>query len=124
MVAVASPFVGAAPEAERRFVAWGVPWDTYVALRDTFDASPNAGVRMTYLEGTLELMSPSDLHETLKTILARLLEAWAEEAGVELQGAGSTTYRREALERGLEPDECYFVDEKGGVPDIAMEVIV
>lgn len=38
----------------------------------------------------------------------------------------STTLRREAKQRGLEPDECYKLGklEEDGVPDIAIEVIV
>jgi Uma2 family endonuclease len=101
----------------------GVPWWTYVALRDALD---HAGVRMTYLEGELELMSPSDLHEEYKSIIGRLLEVWAEERDVDLRAFGSTTFRREAKERGLEPDECYTLGPKepDGVPHIAIEVIV
>src|SRR5438105_11349888 len=47
---------------ERRFVLYDVPWWTYVALRDAMDER-HPGLKMTYLEGALELMSPSDLHE-------------------------------------------------------------
>jgi Uma2 family endonuclease len=111
-------------EGERRFVLRNVPWWTYVALRDALDEQ--ASVKMTYLEGTLELMSPSMLHEDAKTIIARLIEVWAMERDVDLRGFGSTTFRREAKERGLEPDECYKLGkpEEDGVPDIAVEVIV
>jgi Uma2 family endonuclease len=109
---------------EARFVLWGVPWWTYVALRDALDE--HAGVRLTYLEGTLELMRPSPLHEEAKVILARLLEAWALEREVDLRGFGSTTFRREAQRRGLEPDECYKLGklEEDGLPDIAIEVVI
>src|SRR3954471_10546745 len=106
---------------EQRFVLQGVPWWTYVALRDALD--DHAGLKLTYLEGTLELMSPSLLHEDAKKIIARLLEAWATESRLDLRGFGSTTFRREARQRGLEPDECYKLDEDG-VPDIAIEVVV
>jgi Uma2 family endonuclease len=116
---------GASGSAERRFVLHGVPWRTYVALRDELDEG-GAGVKMTYLEGTLELMSPSMLHEDAKKIIARLIEVWAMEHDVDLRGFGGTTFRREAKERGLEPDECYKLGklEEDGVPDIAVEVIV
>lgn len=109
---------------EPRFVLQGVPWWTYVALRDALD--DHAGLKLTYLEGTLELMSPSMLHEDAKKIIARLLEAWATERRVDLRGFGSTTFRREARQRGLEPDECYKLGklEEDGVPDIAIEVVV
>lgn len=116
-----------APELRReeaRFVLRGVPWWTYVALRDALD--DHAGLKLTYLEGTLELMSPSLLHEDAKKIIARLLETWAMERDIDLRGFGSTTFRREARQRGLEPDECYKLGklEEDGVPDIAIEVVV
>ena len=109
---------------ERRFVLHDVPWWTYVALRDALD--DQSGLKMTYLKGTLELMSPSMLHEDAKTIIARLIEVWAMERNVDLRGFGGTTFRREAKERGLEPDECYKLGklEEDGIPDIAIEVIV
>ena len=109
---------------ERRFVLYGVPWSTYVALRDAMD--DQASLKMTYLEGTLELMSPSMLHEDAKTIIARLVEVWAMERDIDLRGFGGATFCREAKERGLEPDECYKLGklEEDGVPDIAIEVVV
>lgn len=110
-------------EADRRFVLRDVPWWMYVALRDELDES---GTRMTYLEGTLELISPSTLHEDAKTIIARLLEVWAMERDVDLRGFGNATFRREAKKHGLEPDECYKLGPLAddGVPDLAIEVVV
>jgi Uma2 family endonuclease len=107
---------------ERRFVLHGVPWHAYVTLRDTLDAE-GSRVLMTYAEGTLELMSPSNAHASVKKLIARLLEAWADEAGVELQGQGSETFRSEARSRGLEADECYAIGRREGVPDLAIEVV-
>ena len=123
---VAAPVLDPSPfreGAERRFLLHDVPWWTYVALRDALDET---GVRMTFLEGELELMSPSDLHEESKKLLARLVETWADETGTDLRGFGSTTFRREAAERGLEPDECYTLGPKAkdGVPHVAIEVVV
>jgi Uma2 family endonuclease len=121
---VALPLATEPQENEPRFVLQDVPWWTYVALRDALD--DHAGLKLTYLEGTLELMSPSLLHEDAKTIIARLLEAWATETRVDLRGFGSTTFRREARRRGLEPDECYKLGklQEDAVPDIAIEVVV
>jgi Uma2 family endonuclease len=114
----------ATEEDERRFVLHGVPWSTYVALRDALD--DQSGLKMTYLSGALELMSPSTLHEDAKKLIARLLEVWAMERDVDLRGFGGATFRKEAKERGLEPDECYKLGklDDDDVPDIAIEVIV
>src|SRR5450432_2968541 len=90
---------------ENRFVLYGVPWLAYVTLRDALD--DRCGLKMTYLEGALELMSPSSLHEDAKKIIARLVEVWAMEKDLDLRGFGGATFRREAKQRGLEPAECY-----------------
>lgn len=109
-------------QGEHRFLIHDVPWSTYCAMRDLLD---RPGLRMTYLAGTLELMSPSETHEVQKKVLARLLELWALERGVRLYCYGSTTFRRELAERGLEPDECYTRDAPlDDAPDLAIEVIV
>src|SRR5262249_18176178 len=57
--------------------------------------------------------------------LARLLEAWAEEMDVKLQGGGSWTVMDPAVERGAEAAECYLVGrvEPDDAPDIAIEVV-
>jgi Uma2 family endonuclease len=105
---------------ERRILLSSVPWSTYVVLRDSLDSS---GVRLTYLHGLLEIMSPSRDHEVEKTQIARLLELFCLERDIPLYGYGSTTFRREEEERGLEPDECYCRGRDAAVPDLALEVI-
>lgn len=110
------------PEVDQLVVMHGVDWRTYSALRELLD-SP--GIRMTYLEGALEIMSPSRRHEHEKKTIARMIEVFALERDVPLRGWGSTTFKREAKERGLEPDECYCVGhDLGDAPDIALEIIV
>lgn len=111
-------------DRDESVVLHGVDWKTYSALRELFD-SP--GVRMTYLEGALEIMSPSRRHEGYKTRIARLLELFALERGIPLSGYGSTTFRKAMAERGLEPDECYVLGRDltdDDYPDIALEVII
>jgi Uma2 family endonuclease len=102
----------------------GVPWKDYVILREALDTP---GLRMTYCEGTLELMSPSFAHEVDKTVIARLVEMYGFLRRLHLNGYGSTTFRRQAKERGAEPDECYCVGrvlkDEGQFPDIVLEVI-
>lgn len=109
-------------EGERRFLIHGVTWAAYCAMRELL-GSP--AVRMTFSNGTLELMSPSPSHESIKTLIARLLELWAVTRGVRLYGYGGTTFRLEARERGLEADECYTVGRSlVDYPDLAIEVVV
>jgi|RhiMethySRZTD1v2_1073278.scaffolds.fasta_scaffold08620_11 Uma2 family endonuclease len=107
---------------DQRVILHAVSWDEYDKLCELFDERP--GVRMTYLEGTLEIMVPSREHERRKTLTARLVEAYADHFGIDLNGFGNTTYRRKAKKRGLEPDECYVLGEEDkDFPDIAIEVV-
>jgi Uma2 family endonuclease len=89
---------------DQRVRLHGVSWQDFEALLAM--RGDNGAVRVSYLEGELELMAPSIDHENLKTRLARLLEAYAEERGIELEGFGSWTLKTEALARGAEADEC------------------
>ena len=110
-----------APQAEQRMLLQNVSWKEYVLLRDVLDGP---GVRMTYVEGVLELLSPSPEHELWKTNIARLVELFAHVRGIDLYGYGSTTFRKEAKERGAEPDECYLVGKRlAAFPEIVLEVI-
>ncbi len=78
---------------------------------------------MYYLDGEIEIVSPTKIHEARKTTLARLLEVWALESDVPLNGFGSWTLKKELREAGAEPDECYILgDPEKDVPDLAIEV--
>ena len=82
------------------------------------------GVRMTYLDGVLELTSPSIDHEGIKTVIGRLLEIYALEMDIALNGFGSWTLKRAVRARALEPDECYSIGVgRPARPDLAIEVI-
>ena len=108
------------PDADQWVVLHDVTWEQYEALRA---ANDTPALRFTYHEGTLEIMSPSRPHEQIKTLIARLLEAYGEERGLALDGFGSTTFRNKAKRLGLEPDECYVLGhEEKELPDLAIEV--
>jgi Uma2 family endonuclease len=116
---LATPDVRADPD--QRVILQGIDWwqfETFLAIR-----GDRAGVRITYLEGQLEIMSPSRTHEWFKTLISRLLEAYAEEKGIRFDGYGSLTMRNAPRLRGIEPDECYVVGTAKETPDLAVEVI-
>lgn len=80
--------------------------------------------RFTFLDGTLEIMSPSFNHEAIKSLIGSLIEYWALERGVVLTSAGSWTLKEESRSTGIEPDECYVVGERREqLPDLAVEVV-
>lgn len=102
MAAVAKPSspAPALADVEQRMVVHGVRWKDYVILREALDTP---GLRMTYCEGTLELMSPSRTRELHKKNTARLVELYAFLRDLPLIGYGSTTFRLEAKERAPSP---------------------
>jgi len=112
-----------AAQPDQYMLARGVTWKEYVILHEAIDTP---GLRMTFCEGVLELMSPSRNHELWKKTTARLIELYAFLRELPLLGYGSTTFRSEAKQRGVEPDECWRVGSQmrdGEIPDIVFEVI-
>ena len=108
-------------DPDQRVILGGIDWwqfETFLAIR-----GDRAGVRVTYLEGQLEIMSPSQTHEMLAKLIARLLEIYALEKDLVFEGYGSMTLRNAPKLRGIEPDECYAVGAAKDSPDLAVEVI-
>lgn len=91
---------------ERRVVLSGISWELYEQLRENAD---NWHVRMAYDQGTLELMSPSPDHETIKKLIGQLIEAFTEEMRIPRRSLGSTTWKRGDRTKGVEADECYYI---------------
>jgi Uma2 family endonuclease len=55
-----------------------------------------------------EISSPSKEHETVARVVALLVELIAAEIDLDVESAGSTTFKREDPARGFEPDECFY----------------
>jgi Uma2 family endonuclease len=96
---------------EQRIVLENITWDVYERL---LAAHQDRSVpRFTYDRGRLEIMSPSAEHEELKHLIALYVEVIAEELGINVRGLGSTTFRREDMQRGFDPDTCFYVQNAG-----------
>lgn len=93
-------------EKTQSVVLHNISWNSYKQITDSLqDETP---AHFTFDRGKLEVTVLSLKHENLKKILAMLFERLSEALEVEIF-AGSTTFQREDLERGFEPDECYYV---------------
>jgi Uma2 family endonuclease len=92
---------------ERRFLLSRVSWETYESLLT--DHADTRSPRFTCSEGMLEIMSPSSEREELIEIMATIADIVAEEQQVEFKALCSTTFRRQDLERGTEPDACFYL---------------
>lgn len=96
--------------AEQKVILHNVRWETYERLID--EREDRRVPRFAYDRGELEIMSPSTEHESAAYFLELLVAVLAEEAGVNVYGVGSTTFKREDLERGFEPDACFYVQNE------------
>ncbi|MEH1931070.1 MAG: Uma2 family endonuclease [Nostoc sp.] len=119
--------------AEQRTVLHNVSWETFEALlRDTGE---DRGSRFAYDCGVLEIMTPLFEHENPKSNFGNFIIALAEELGIEVRSAGSTTLKRKISRRGIEPDTCYYIQNELAIrgketldlendppPDLAIEI--
>jgi Uma2 family endonuclease len=91
---------------ESRIVLSGISWELYEQLREN---EKNWNVRMAYDRGTLELMSPSCDHESIKELIAEMVKAFTAELGIPRRSLGSTTWKSRELAKGLEADSCFYI---------------
>lgn len=121
----------AEPRSQRLQIR-GLDWDRY---RRIADALEGRHVRLTYDRGNLEFMTISAAHAHLSRLLAQFVMVLTEEFGLPRRSFGDMTCDREDLDRGLEPDECFYITNEAVVrgrdeidltvdppPDLAIEV--
>ena len=101
----------------------GLGWDDYQRLLEI--RGDRSGPRIAYLNGEIEIMSPSRTHEAVKSVLGCLVEVYFLENDIPFTTVGSWTLEADDRSRAIEPDECYqFGTEKtDDPPQLAIEVI-
>jgi Uma2 family endonuclease len=95
-------------EPDRRVVIKDVDWAFYERLVDSIP--PRAHIHVDYDGKDLEIMSPSPLHDGSRKLLGQLAEAVAQVLRIPYKSLGQTTWKRQAIVRGLESDECYIFE--------------
>jgi Uma2 family endonuclease len=114
-------------------VLQGISWQTYQSLVRELESQP--GKRLTYDNGNLEICMPLPSHEIYKRRLGRLVEIVTEEMEMDIFSLSASTWSREDLLKGVEADECYYIQNEAAVrsklninlavdppPDLAIEV--
>ena len=100
-------------------------WREFEALKQLLGESP--GLRITYLDGWIELMTLGEPHERIKSLIGMFLEAYFVAMEIEFVPAGSATRRGEEKGASFEPDESYYLGQDLGQkqePDLAIEVVL
>ena len=111
-----------------------VSWSQYERIGRLFQDRP---LRITYDNGRLEIMTTSATHERHSRKIALLILVLVEELGLQMAGFGSMTFKQKSAKRGLEPDECFWIQNATAVrskneidlvkdppPDLVLEVEV
>jgi Uma2 family endonuclease len=126
-----APAKSAAPYREHVYLP-GVSYSTYESL--VTEIEDRRRLRITYHDGRMEIMSPTQDHERTKKLIGQMIEAITEELGISRMSCGSTTFKDQILDCGLEPDECYYIEHEAAVrgrtvklgndppPDLVVEV--
>ncbi len=131
--ALASPPV--TNEPVQHFVFEPVSYEQFVAITDAWGERP--GLRVSYDGARLEITTTSRRHERWKKILGDLVRLLTLQLDIDMESGGNTTFRNQFVEKGVEPDDCFWIQNIDGIlgvddwiagthppPDLAVEVVV
>ncbi|MEM1255939.1 MAG: Uma2 family endonuclease [Cyanobacteria bacterium P01_H01_bin.21] len=117
----------------QRLLLHDVNWTEFEAILE--ELGEHRSTRIAYDNGLLEIMVPLPEHESDKEIIGDLLKALLEELDVEFLTLGSTTFRNADMLKGIEPDQCFYIQNEAAVrgkkrldltidppPDLALEI--
>jgi len=118
----------------QRFALNSIDWHSYRTISETLTGRH---LRITYDRGRLELMTISSLHGTLCRLIYSIISVLTEEFQLPQRSCGDMACDHESLARGIEPDECFYIENEALVrnkdnidlaidppPDLAVEVNV
>lgn len=87
--------------------------------------------RIAYLKGQLTIVTPLPEHESTKGHISDVVKFFLKRQGRNYVSFGSTTFKNKELAVGIEPDECFYIENeltvRGAtkldiVPDLAIEI--
>jgi Uma2 family endonuclease len=117
----------------QRVLLHDVSWDAFESILE--ELGDHRSSRLAYSNRVLEIAMPLPEHEYDKEIVGDLLKALLEELDIEFLTLGSTTFKNPALNKGLEPDQCFYIQNEARVrgkkrldltvdppPDLAIEI--
>jgi Uma2 family endonuclease len=112
-----------------------VSWQEFETILE--ELGEHRAARVAYADGTLEIMTPLPEHEVSRILISNFVEALLEEMDIEFWCLGSTTFKNQLMQQGIEPDNCFYIQNEAAVrgkdrldltidppPDLAIEVDV
>jgi len=117
----------------QRVLLQNVTWAELEAILE--ELGEHRAARIAYDRGMLEIMAPLPEHEDDKEIISDLVKALLEELDIEFRCLGSTTFKNQFMEKGIEPDQCFYIKNEALIrgkkrldltidppPDLALEI--
>ncbi len=95
-------------------------WQQFKTMQSLIEQQSR--VKVSYLDGVIELMTLGEEHESIKSVIAILLGIYFWQKGIEFIPVGSATRESEVRGVSFEPDESYYIGEKKENPDLGIEV--
>jgi hypothetical protein len=89
-----------------RTIQRGKTWAQFEYLQKGFENT--RGVKLSYYNGTIEILMPSAAHELFKKIIAILIEVFLLDRKIEFEPTGAMTQKREGT-AAAEADESYVI---------------
>ncbi len=97
--------------SEQQLILEDVSWDTYGRL--LADTGPERRKRLTYDDGTLQIVVPSWRRERPNCLLESIMGALTDEWAMDMTPCGSMTVLRADLRKGFEADSCFYIHNAG-----------
>jgi Uma2 family endonuclease len=117
----------------QRAILHDLNWEQFEGLLS--ELGEKRATRIAYFEGTLEIRMPLPEHERAKVLISNLIVVILDVLAWEWESLGSTTFKNSAMQAGLEPDDCFYIQNYRAViglkrfdftqtppPDLAIEV--
>lgn len=117
----------------QRLVLKDISWDDFEQI--LAELGDRRASRIAYYKGILEIMVPLAGHEDGKVIIGNLVEILLEELDIEFRNLGSTTFKQQNMNAGVEPDACFYIQNEAAIrgkeridlnfdppPDLAIEI--
>ena len=119
----------------QRILLEAISWHEFETIVE--ELGEHRGTRIAYSKGTLEIVSPLPEHEKAKVVISDLLKILLDELDMSWESLGATTFRREAMAAGIEPDDCFYIQHQAAMvgkdwidltvdppPDLVIEIDV
>lgn len=90
-----------------RVILEDISWQEFETI--LIELGEHRGSRVAYSQGLLEIMVPLPEHEKAKVIIGDLVKILLDELGLNWEPLGSTTFKREDMAAGVEPDDCFYI---------------